>query len=249
MMSYEKQVNALLLDIYDKILVTEEKALRKGSFKDISVAEMHTLEGIGLYGNRTMSETAATLGITTGTLTVAIDRLVRKGYVERHRDQNDRRVVRIQLTKKRQAGLSDAQQIPQTAGRTAGIAAGRTGAPASFGNIDRDFRLYSRSACKIYPARSVPTTGRSSTMSNLSREQIYDDVIRTIAEVAECDLAELNGRTELIADLGLDSLMIFEIVIELEEKFDLRISDEEVDQIKTINQAVDFVLQELVVEK
>ncbi|MGI6326918.1 MAG: MarR family winged helix-turn-helix transcriptional regulator [Saccharofermentanales bacterium] len=100
MMSYEKQVNALLLDIYDKILVTEEKALRKGSFKDISVAEMHTLEGIGLYGNRTMSETAATLGITTGTLTVAIDRLVRKGYVERHRDQNDRRVVRIQLTKK-----------------------------------------------------------------------------------------------------------------------------------------------------
>ena len=86
-------------------------------------------------------------------------------------------------------------------------------------------------------------------MSNLSREQIYDDVIRTIAEVAECALAELNGRTELIADLGLDSLMIFEIVFELEEKFDLRISDEEVDQIKTINQAVDFVLQELVVEK
>ncbi|NLK89757.1 MAG: winged helix-turn-helix transcriptional regulator [Clostridiaceae bacterium] len=99
-MSYEKQVNALLLDIYDKILVTEEKALRKATFKDISVAEMHTLEGIGLYGNRTMSETAATLGITTGTLTVAIDRLVRKGYVERYRDQNDRRVVRIQLTKK-----------------------------------------------------------------------------------------------------------------------------------------------------
>lgn len=100
MNNYEKQVNSLLLDIYDKILVTEEKALSKGIFKDISVAEMHTLEGIGLYGNRTMSETAATLGITTGTLTVAIDKLVRKGYVERNRDLNDRRVVRIQLTKK-----------------------------------------------------------------------------------------------------------------------------------------------------
>jgi DNA-binding MarR family transcriptional regulator len=47
-----------------------------------------------------MSETAATLGITTGTLTVAIDRLVRKGYVERQRDSADRRVVRIALTKK-----------------------------------------------------------------------------------------------------------------------------------------------------
>ena len=92
--------STLLLDIYDKILVTEEKALNKGLFKDLSIAEMHTLEGIGLYGNRTMSETAATLGITTGTLTVAIDRLVRKGYVERHRDSADRRVVRILLTKK-----------------------------------------------------------------------------------------------------------------------------------------------------
>ncbi len=100
MNDYEKEVNTLLLDIYDKILVTEEKALNKGIFKDISVGEMHTLEGIGLYGNKTMSETAATLGITTGTLTVAIDRLVRKGYVERRRDLRDRRVVRIQLTKK-----------------------------------------------------------------------------------------------------------------------------------------------------
>jgi DNA-binding MarR family transcriptional regulator len=97
---YEKRINLLLLDIFDKILVTEEKALNKGIFSDISVAEMHTLEGIGLYGNRTMSETAATLGVTTGTLTVAIERLVRKGYVERHRDPTDRRVVRIELTKK-----------------------------------------------------------------------------------------------------------------------------------------------------
>ena len=86
-------------------------------------------------------------------------------------------------------------------------------------------------------------------MSHLSRAHIYDDVIRTIAEVTEYDPAELNGQTELIADLGLDSLMIFEIVIELEEKFDLRISDEEADQIKTIDQAVDFVVRELAVGK
>jgi len=100
MNDYEKQINTLLLDIFDKILVTEEKALSKGNFRDLSVAEMHTLEGIGLYGSRTMSETAATLGITTGTLTVAIDRLVRKGYVDRQRDPADRRVVRIELTRK-----------------------------------------------------------------------------------------------------------------------------------------------------
>jgi DNA-binding MarR family transcriptional regulator len=100
MNDYEKKVNRLMLEIFDHILVTEEKALSRGNFSDLSVAEMHTLEGIGLYESRTMSETAATLGITTGTLTVAIDRLVRKGYVERQRDLRDRRVVRIRLTKK-----------------------------------------------------------------------------------------------------------------------------------------------------
>lgn len=100
MNDYEKQVNQVMLDIFDRILVTEEKALSRGYFHDLSVAEMHTLEGIGLYSSRTMSETAATLEVTTGTLTVAIDRLVRKGYVERHRDLHDRRVVRIQLTRK-----------------------------------------------------------------------------------------------------------------------------------------------------
>jgi DNA-binding MarR family transcriptional regulator len=100
MNEYELQVNDLLLDIFDKILVTEQKALSKGNFSDLSVAEMHTLESIGLYGHRTMSETASTLGVTTGTLTVAIDRLVRKAYVERHRDTHDRRVVRVNLTRK-----------------------------------------------------------------------------------------------------------------------------------------------------
>jgi len=100
MNEYDSIVNDLLLDIFDKILVTEEKALSKGNFSDLSIAEMHTLEGIGLYDTRTMSETAAKLGITTGTLTVAVDRLVRKGYVDRKRDTSDRRVVRVCLTKK-----------------------------------------------------------------------------------------------------------------------------------------------------
>jgi DNA-binding MarR family transcriptional regulator len=100
MNTYEKKIHQLMLEIFDRILVTEEKALSKGYFHDLSIAEMHTLEGIGLYESRTMSETAATLEVTTGTLTVAVDRLVRKGYVERQRDLYDRRVVRVRLTRK-----------------------------------------------------------------------------------------------------------------------------------------------------
>lgn len=100
MSDFDSRVNELLVDIFEKIIVTEEKALQVGEFADLSISEMHTLEGIGLYEARTMTETAEILSVTTGTLTVAIDRLVRKGYVERNRDYYDRRIVRIKLTKK-----------------------------------------------------------------------------------------------------------------------------------------------------
>lgn len=100
MNDYDSRVNELLVRIFDKIIVTEQKALQVGSFGDLSIAEMHTLEGIGLYESKTMTETANELNVTTGTLTVAIDRLVRKGYVDRQRDTQDKRIVRIKLTKK-----------------------------------------------------------------------------------------------------------------------------------------------------
>lgn len=88
-----------LLRIFDNVLLTEEMALSKGYFSDLSIAELHTLNAIGPYEARTMTETANLLGITVGTLTVAIDRLVKKKYVERQRDTKDRRIVRISLTR------------------------------------------------------------------------------------------------------------------------------------------------------
>lgn len=88
-----------LVRIFENVVLTEGKSLRAGYFSDLSIAEMHTLTAIGPYESRTMTKTAEDLGITTGTLTVAIDRLVKKGYVIRQRDTNDKRVVRISLTR------------------------------------------------------------------------------------------------------------------------------------------------------
>jgi len=57
-----------LLRIFDNVLLTEEKALSKGYFSNLSIAELHTLDAIGPYEARAMTETASRLGITTGTL-------------------------------------------------------------------------------------------------------------------------------------------------------------------------------------
>lgn len=95
----EQQMAENLVSIFEKVLVAEEKSLQKGYFSNLSLAEMHTLDAIGPYESRTMTETAQILGITVGTLTVSVDRLVKKGFVERRRDEEDRRVVRISLTR------------------------------------------------------------------------------------------------------------------------------------------------------
>ena len=95
----EEHMSEALVRIFENVVLTEEKSLQAGYFKDLSIAEMHTLTAIGPYEARTMTNTAEDLGITTGTLTVAIDRLVKKGYVHRERDKRDKRIVRISLTR------------------------------------------------------------------------------------------------------------------------------------------------------
>ncbi|MEY8320067.1 MarR family transcriptional regulator [Lachnospiraceae bacterium 46-61] len=93
-------VNTLLVDTFRNILTIEQNALKKENFFDVSVAEVHTIEAIGMYQTKSMSEVAKSLQITVGTLTVAINNLVKKEYVERFRCQSDKRVVLIKLTKK-----------------------------------------------------------------------------------------------------------------------------------------------------
>ena len=93
-------INTLLVEIFNDILTIEQKAFNEGSFDDVSLTEVHTVEAIGMYESKSMSEVAKRLDITTGTLTVAINNLVKKGYVERYRGKADRRVVYIKLSNK-----------------------------------------------------------------------------------------------------------------------------------------------------
>jgi len=93
-------LNELLVSTFNDILSIEQKALQSGVFKDLSVTEIHTIEAVGLDDSKTMSEVAGILGITVGTLTIAINHLVKKEYVERSKSAEDKRVVRISLTRR-----------------------------------------------------------------------------------------------------------------------------------------------------
>lgn len=95
-------LNQILVHLFNDIMAIEQKALISGEFKDISYNDMHIIEAIGVRKPKNMSSIAKALSVTTGTLTIAVNGLVRKGYVNRERSEEDRRVVLISLTEKGQ---------------------------------------------------------------------------------------------------------------------------------------------------
>ena len=93
-------INDSLVRIYNDILWIEEKELKKSQFSDLSIKEMHAINAITMYDHKTASQVAKELHLTPGTLTATIDRLTKKNYVTRIRSNDDRRVIRLGLTKK-----------------------------------------------------------------------------------------------------------------------------------------------------
>lgn len=92
------KINDLLVEVYDDIVDIEEKAIKQGVFSDLSIKEIHTIEQIGMYGSKIMSELAQAMKVTMGTLTITVDKLIKKGYLERRRSETDRRIVNVLLT-------------------------------------------------------------------------------------------------------------------------------------------------------
>ena len=86
-------LNEILVKLFNDIMQIEEKAIITEEFKDISNNDMHIIEAIGKSGAKSMSTVAKSLSVTVGTLTIAINSLVKKGYVNRARSEKDRRVV------------------------------------------------------------------------------------------------------------------------------------------------------------
>lgn len=99
-MDHYEAINDTLVNLFNEILDIEEKALVSGEYKDISVNDMHVIEAVGIREPRNMSSVSKDLSVTVGTLTIAINSLVKKGYVKRVRSEEDRRVVLISLTPK-----------------------------------------------------------------------------------------------------------------------------------------------------
>ena len=78
-------LNEVLVDTYHNVLRVEEEALKKSGRIHLSIKEMHLIEAVGKGGEqgRTVSEIADAMNITRPTATVAINKLEKRGYLEK----------------------------------------------------------------------------------------------------------------------------------------------------------------------
>jgi acyl carrier protein len=71
---------------------------------------------------------------------------------------------------------------------------------------------------------------------------VEDKIKKIIAEKLSVDLGEIVPEASFIDDLGADSLDLVELIMSMEEEFDIEISDEKAEELVTVKDAIDYVV-------
>jgi acyl carrier protein len=75
----------------------------------------------------------------------------------------------------------------------------------------------------------------------MSQEEIFDKVQKIVAEQLGVETTEVTPQASFANDLGADSLDTVELVMALEEEFDIEIPDEAAEEIATVQDAVNYI--------
>jgi acyl carrier protein len=76
----------------------------------------------------------------------------------------------------------------------------------------------------------------------MSREEVLDLVRNHLSEELEVDIAKISEQTRFKEDLDADSLDLYELVMELEDRYGVAVSEQQAAEIKTVGDAVGFVI-------
>ena len=69
----------------------------------------------------------------------------------------------------------------------------------------------------------------------------FEKIQKIIADVLNYRPEEIKPETKFIDDLGADSLDLFQIILEIEQTFEISISDDQIENITTVNDAVEAI--------
>lgn len=77
----------------------------------------------------------------------------------------------------------------------------------------------------------------------MTEEQILSELAEILAEVAGVEASKVSADKSFLDDLEVDSLSMVEVVMAAEDKFEVKIPDEEVKGLRTVGDAVNFILK------
>lgn len=77
----------------------------------------------------------------------------------------------------------------------------------------------------------------------MSKDEVFEKVKKIVSEQLGVDTAEVKPEASFANDLGADSLDTVELVMALEEEFDVEIPDEAAEGIATVQAAVDYICE------
>jgi len=75
------------------------------------------------------------------------------------------------------------------------------------------------------------------------KDRIYDDIIAMVVRMTTLSPTDVTPETDILYDMGLDSLQVYELVVDLEDGYDIRLPDEDLEKIHTVQDVVELVFQ------
>lgn len=101
--SLTKELNDLLVSVYQSIGRMEQQMLKNDSRIELSISEIHFIEAVGNCMEdyplgKTISELSRYMGITMSSVTLAANKLIKKGFLRKEKSETDGRVAHIKLT-------------------------------------------------------------------------------------------------------------------------------------------------------
>jgi acyl carrier protein len=99
-----------------------------------------------------------------------------------------------------------------------------------------------RNLCRRFPRREPSVPGPPPLEGR--RVSVEQKVIEIVCEHLAVNKEQVTRATNFVDDIGADSLDIVELIMELEEEFDVQIPDDQAEKIKTVGEAIDYIERE-----
>jgi acyl carrier protein len=101
----------------------------------------------------------------------------------------------------------------------------------------------------VWPDARGPLTGNIQvatwSLGGVAVPSVEERVIELVSENLGVNKEQVTRKTSFIEDLGADSLDIVELIMELEEEFEINIPDEQAEKIKNVGEAIDYIEKEI----